>query len=388
MNSEPDLSRRIFEEFSPDDFEFAAATPCWIQPCWINVSSTFRASNARAKDAFPLPIKFDFQTDPFARKRVLEQFNSQFWQLYDKARIGGRAWIDFLWKQFDNFRQAFERTGELFQPPMRFVPRTEFQNATLDIILQHDPEAFEIYLADDTDSSKNEILVLRIHSSLWHYSPGQMYFWFDKRVPWRIRAEDVLPWFDATVKKLPKKRQPMDWMPWKNKFLQSHPEFSRALAVSHVNWEERPPLVLVFGTKDQVGYAGLFHLDRSRIQAIRRSRNEISIKATIENRYENDPEKLQWTFRIFSPTTRHAERLESRLISGEEIHFGLGDDITGMIATNDRSIHFINVDPELIKRSYSRKGMMLLSLSPPRFRHKIYSYYDGEAALPDDVHRI
>lgn len=121
---------------------------------------------------------------------------------------------------------------------------------------------------------------------------------------------------------------------------------------------------------------------------IRRSGNEVSIKATIENRYEKDPDKLWWTFRLFSPSVRHAERLEERLASGEQIHFGLGDDITGMIATDDRSVHFINVDPEVIKQSYSRKGMMLLSFSPPRFRHKTYVYYNEESMVPDDVYRL
>ncbi len=388
MDSESQSTQDIFREFRPEDFNFGSPAGSWVPPCWISVPLVFRAVSERAKAVFPMPMKFEFQADPFARKAPSEQFSSQFFPIYEQAQTACGEWSEFLWQQFAALQHAFADTEQVLRPPMRFVPRAEFEKATLDTVLRNDPETFEIYLADDTDSAKRETLVLRIHSSLWHYVPNQKYLWYEKRVPWRLRAEDVTAWFDATVKKLPSKRQPLEWSAWKQKFLRSHPEFVPQEPSPDARWEEKSPIVLVFGTRDEVGYAALFHLDRHRIQSIKRSGEEILIRATIANRYEKEPEKLWWTFRIFSPAAVNAERLEARLISGEQVHFGLGDDISGIVATDETSVHFINVDSEFIKASYSREGMMLLSFVPPRFRHKTYVYYKEEVGEIEEAHRL
>jgi len=360
----------VFGEFTPDDFVFFEPSACWVPPCWISAPLVFRAVSERARAKFMLPLKLSFQADPFARLGILQQISSQFFAIYEQAHPARTAWTSLLWQPFIELQQAFSDRTRLFQPPMKFVAREEFESTTLDVVLRSDPETFEMYLADDSDSSKRDILVLRIHSSLWHYAPNQKYLWFEKRVPWRLHREDVLPWFDATVKKLPRKRQPIEWSAWTDKFLRSHPEFARERSSSERPWSERPPIVLVFGTRDEVGYAASFRLERTRIEGIKRIGKELFLRSTIANPYE----KLWWDFRICSPNPIQAERLESRFLSGEQIHFGIGDDISGMIAANEHIVHFTNVETELIKRCYSRDGMILLSFTSRRFRHKTYHY--------------
>lgn len=379
---------QVFCEFAPEDFEFFEPSACWVPPCWISVPLGFRAVSDRARERFFLPLKLPFQADPFAREGILQQVSTQFFAIYEQAQLAEINWTSFLWQKFTKLQRAFAETANLFQPPMRFVPRSDFEHATLDTILRTDPETFEMYIADDTDSSKREVFVLRIHSSLWHYTPKQKYLWFEKRVPWRLHREDVLPWFNATVKKLPRKRQPIDWTPWTDKFLRSHPEFAPMRHASELPWNERPPIVLVFGTREEVGYAAFFRLERTRIEGIKRVGKELFLIATIASRYLEEGEKLWWDFRIISPTAVHAERLELRLLSGEQIHFGIGDDISGIVAANHHLVHFINVDPELIKGCYSREGMMLLSFDPARFRHKTYHYYKEAARNPEEGHRL
>ena len=372
---EGESNERVFLSFSPDDFTFAPSRAVWQQPCWISIYNGFRAVTERAKAELPLPLTFDFKIDAFARKPHDEQLGAQFWRLYDHVeKIGAHQWSSFLIDRRPEFYRPLGQTAELFKPPWQFVPRQAFRKATLDLVLAADPETMAIYIPEDTNSDGGEIYTLRIHSSLWHHCAGSTYLFYEKTLPWRLHPEDVLPWFHATVKKLPKKRQPRDLTRWDEKLIEAEPDLAPPLPTPDAAWADKPTLVLVFGTTDEVGYAALYHLKRNRIQRLTRHGSEITIRASIESRYEVDPEKLWWTFHLLTPTARHAERLESRLLSGSQIHFGLGDDIAGMVAIHQSGVDAIDVPTDDLQRLCGRDGVKLELISSPRYRHKSYTY--------------
>jgi hypothetical protein len=379
-----DCSSDIFAKYSPDDFEFSVPQAVWEQPCWIRVCNGFRAVKEPAKSEFWLPLTFDFRVDAFARKSQYEQLGAQWWRLYEHARkAGSRLWPDFLCRRNEDFHRALEETYGLLKPPFRYVPRSEFQSVTLDVVLAQDPETMVIYVAEDTNSSGNEIYTLRIHSSLWHYRAGQDYLWYQKTLPRRLHPEDVLLWFHATIKKLRKRCQPRDLTAWDEKLIEAEPDLAPPALKLDGQWSERSKLVLIFGTPDEVGYAALYHLERERIQSLIRRGSEISIRATIANQYQKDPEKLWWTLHLLAPSSLHAERLESRLLSGGQIHFGIGDDISGMIACHQDSVQAVNVEPKTLKRLCGKDGMVLALISAPRFKHKSYTYWPADQPLLD-----
>lgn len=378
---EPD----VFATCSPQDFSFSEPRAVWTQPCWIKVYNSFRGVTDSAKARFLLPLAFDFKVDAFGRKPPDEQLSQQFWRLYEHAeKVSDGRWSDFLLGRRDKYHAALQDTSVLFKSPFRYVPRSEFETTTLDVVLAQDPETMVIYVPEDTDSDGGAIYTLRIHSSLWHRYSDQRYRWYQKTLPWRLQPEDVLPWFHATVARLPKKRQPRDLTVWDEKLVSAEPDLALPKAEEGAIWTDRPKLVLVFGQRSDVGYAALYHLERNRIQNLTRRGSAVTLRASIHNRYQTDPEKLWWTFHLLAPSTFHAQRLEGRLLSGEQIHFGIGDDITGMIACHGNTIDAIDVDPETLKRFCSRDGMRLALISPPRLKHKSYVYFPADQPLPEE----
>ena len=381
-----DASAEVFAKYSPEDFEFSVSRAVWEQPCWIRVCHGFRAVSEPAKSEYYLPLTFDFRVDAFARVSPDEQLSQQFWRLYMHAReVGGRPWADFLCRQNDEFQRALNNTTTLISPPFQYMPRPGFETVKLDVVLARPPETMAIYVAEDTNSYGHEIYTLRIHSSLWHHTASHRYLWFQKTLPTRLHPEDVVPWFHATVKKLPKKSQPRDLDAWDEMLVRAEPDLAPPAPTTHRRWSERSKLILVFGTRDEVGYAALYHLERDRIQSLVRTGAEISIRATIDNPYEKDPAKLWWTIHLITPSERHAERLEGRLLSGRQVHFGLEDDICGMIACNQNHVAAVNVPPDTLKRRCSRPGKVLALTSPLRQKHKTYCYWPADQQLPDGL---
>ena len=381
-----DCSSDVFAKYSPEHFEFSAPHAVWEQPCWIRVCNGFRAVKEPAKSEFWLPLTFDFRVDAFARKSTYDQLSAQWWRLYEHARnTGSQQWTDFLCRRNDDFHRALEDTSGLLKPPFQYVPRAKFESVTLDVVLSQDPEIMAIYVAEDTNYDGREIYTLRIHSSLWHHCAGHTYLWYQKTLPWRLHPEDVLPWFHATIKKLRKKCQPRDLTAWDEKLIQAEPDLAPPTPKLDGQWSERSKLVLVFGTRDEVGYAALYHLERERIQSLIRRGSEISIRTTVANQYEKNPEKLWWTIHLLTPSSLHAKRLEGRLLSGGQIHFGIGDDIAGMIACHHDSVQAINVEPKTLKRFCAKDGMVLALISAPRYKHKSYIYWPADKFLPEEL---
>lgn len=376
----------LFAKYSPEDFDFAPPRAVWEQPCWIRVCNSFRAVDQAAKSEYYLPLTFDFRIDAFARISPDEQLDQQFWRLCKHAgEAGGRMWLDFLYQRNNEFRHALDDTTTLFTSPFRYVPRSEFESVKLDVILREDPERMVIYVAEDADSYGREIYALRIHSSLWYRVADQKYLWFQKILPWALHPEDVVPWFHATIKKLPKKSQPRNLDVWDEMLLRAEPDFAPLVPNGDQKWSDRSKLILVFGTRDEIGYAALYHLERDRIKSLVRNGTEISIRATIHNQYEKDPEKLWWIIHLLTPSERHAERLEGRLLSGGQVHFGLEDDICGMIACNQNHIDAVNVEPDALKRHCGKPGMVLALVSPPRQKHKTYCYWPENEPLTEGL---
>lgn len=355
-----------FFDFDPGDFEIADIGASWRQPCWICVAIVFRASSDRSKAAFPLPMRLDFLVDLFASQLAPEQLRQQvFSNCGNLLTAGHSAWSEFSSQHLRELEAALADTSRLFNAPFRLVERWEFERVDLASVLRCDPDGMVAYLADDTDSYGREILVLRIHSSLWWYDAATPYLLFQKKVPANLRSEDLIPWFEALVHKLPRKRQPLDLSRWISKILECDPQL------------EQPSdnVMLIFGPREQIGFASLFHIERQSIQMLIRRRQQLSFHALVENRYERDPSKLIWAFYLFCPSPAHAKRLQERLLSGQQSHFGIGDDISAMIAAGTTLVQAVNVPFETVEKLCGRDGMMLDRISAPRFRQQTYVFH-------------
>jgi hypothetical protein len=365
----------IFRTLKPSDFDLHEIRPSWEEPCWIEVSLILRPLTEAAKTKVILPIRYTFKADVFAKRTLRDQMSSQIWSQIDRLRPDALIWANYLYNRYDEFLAGLDDLARHFPSPCTFVPRSAFRSVKIDEALRQPIDEMEIYLADDTNSDRREITTLRIHSRLSCYRPNREHLWFEKKVHWKLYREDILPWFRALVGRLPKKKQPFDLTPWEEKFSRENPEIEKPNVPHRHDWNDKPPITLIFGKPTQLGSSVTCHLHRDLIHSFLRKDQVIEIRASYKYIHDGSIEP-GWTYRLFTPSALHAEVLEHALLGGEEIQFALGPNLTGMLVTHGDAVSCIGVDTETIHRYCDRPGMALVSLDPPRFKFKYYRYQE------------
>jgi hypothetical protein len=356
-----------FRDVEPSDFEIIYPNPHFVRPCYVNLSLTLRPNSESAKRLSLLPWSIPIQIDLFSRLSRTQQLHQRISFLAEDVPC---AWGEFLWKLYLYQLEPLVQDLLVLLPKPLVVPtRDAFSDVSLERILKENPGNTEVYVAVDKGAYGHPEEFLRIHTLVG--PPLASRLWFEKRIRQMLREVDMVPWFISLINSLPKKRRPENISAWVERLFFRHPEFRLAENVSTKQWRERHPIVLVFGDAKNIGSSALFHLDRDRIRGIRREGSELKIEATIPNPYQEDPQKLWWTFYLFTPSSFHAARLESRLIAGDVVHFGIGDDIHGMVAVHDTSINAIGVPYEDLER-FCPPEMKPHLASPKHQRHKLY----------------
>ena len=377
--SEPE-DGSLLANFHPRDFEILPIRKHWEPPCWVAIRTVFRPQSEAARAALIFPFKYEFKVDAFARKPMTAQLSSQIWEEIKRIQDESPQWAEYLWKSYTEYIESLSDLSSLFAAPFKMVPRTEFKKVTLDAVLNQDPETMDIYMADDSNAEGREISVLRIHSSLQYFHPKSDYLLFEKKIPWRLQLEDIVPWLRSMAKKLPKKKQPQDLDPWETKLLGEHPDLEQPKQPEDGSWTSMPRITLAFGTTDEIGYVALYHLDRELINIFLRKENVIEIRASRRMRHNNSVSP-GWLFYLFTPSSLHAEVLENLMLSGSTIHFGIGPHISGMICVHEDFVNCIGVSKETVKKYCARPDMQLVSYEPIRFKHKTYTYRKPELSM-------
>src|SRR5262249_49236020 len=153
----------------------------------------------------------------------------------------------------------------------RFVPRERFEKVDLATILNDGAENLSIYLAPEK-GRYCEYLSLRIHSSLpiIGQKPNCNCLWFEKRLPDSLHTEDVVPWFLATIRRLPKKHRPHDEQAWVRRLIEFEPQLAHENGRAIQAPNRKRKLIFVLGPVSKPGYRGLIHFDRRDIRIVRK----------------------------------------------------------------------------------------------------------------------
>ncbi len=351
----------------------------WIPPCWIQLGLYLKPASEAAKEEFLFPLNVCYRLDAFSKISPEKQFESKFMDFLD--HIETDTWLLALNKWYPILKEQLRHPNTMFQQPFHFVSRDKFVTVDLPTVLREDPERMEVYLAEEerTYTSYN---FLRIHSSLWHFFPETQHLWFEKRLRSDLEAEDVLLWFKETIRLLPKKFRPPSLDTWKERFLRSQPEFSPVPSGENIPWASKPKVILVFGAAHRVGYRTPFHLERSKIRGLARSREILTIVAQIQWGHRAN-QAHDWTFHLITADKASAHRVEQEIIRGEKTHFGLDMNVIGMTAQTAGTVHSINVPIEKVRELCLKNGESLENALNPRNKHKVYyvvSKSDSSAA--------
>jgi len=362
--------KQVFSR-SPDEFEISSRMT-WEPPCEIHANLYLRPKGDKCLEDFCFPLIIPFRIDAFSKTLHEEQLQSGFWSVQELIHDGPNfvPWMSEFNKWNPILKEQLQHPDKMFQHPFRFVGREKFLTTDLPTVLNENPERMDLYLADD-EGSYTDYCVLRIHSSLLHFIPEAQHLWFEKRLPSELQIEDILPWFMATIRRLPKKSQPSNIQKWQERLLRNEPKLVPPTSGKNKPWASKPKVILVFGATHKVGYRSLFHLERPKIDRIVRQQEILTVSATIQ--YGNKPEQAHdWTFYLLTSDEAAACRVEQEIIVGEKIHFGLDQDIIGMVARAGHVIHVINVSIERVSDLCLKDNEALENILDPRNKHKVY----------------
>jgi hypothetical protein len=265
----------------------------------------------------------------------------------------------------------------LFPQPFRFVKRENYSPVRLPAILATNPQGWSIYLAYEKRTYCHYNF-LRIHSSPPFWGAKPQCSWFEKRLPDNLHIEDILPWFVATIRRLPKKQQPADIDPWIKRLLSFEPHFLPDTIDPEQPWASKPKIVLVFGPVGKVGYRSLEHFERKDISRIIRQRDVITVTGVTRHHLsKGKTREIERTFYLLATDDAAAERVEREIFRGQRIHFGLDGDIFGMMERSGHVIHAINASPDTIRKLCTKPGEDISLRSPPGGKLKMYYVVDG-----------
>lgn len=355
---------------SPEEFIIGEPQVWWEPPCYFQLAVNFSAKRDSVREELGGDFDLHHQIDAFSKQRA----EQQLWAIIS-ARLRSRQgqfdfeWVTALLKLNADLKGYLQTPSRFFVSPFRFQARRNFMSVDLRTILQQDPQTIDVYVARE-ERKLGPSWFLRLHSSLSSFKPHDQFLWYEKRIPWRLHSEDILPWFLATIRRLPKKAQPVDLSPWKNQFLQYEDETLVQKSDAKMRWTERPKVILVFGAEQLVGYRGLFHLERQNIGCIQRHHEVVTVVG--QTKYYELVE--HWRFHLLTEDESAAQKIESQLLAGERIHFGLDGQIVGMIAHKHKvgRVYAINVLEDRIHKLCLRQGQSLQLVSPPGAKRKLY----------------
>ncbi len=281
------------------------------------------------------------------------------------------AWVDTFLKLHDELKTHLLNPNHCFPPPLHFVPRKSFTTVDLRTILQEDPNRIDAYIIAE-NRRLGEDCFLRLHSSLSFFQQDR-YLWLEKRLPWRLHREDIMPWFLATIDRLPKKAQPSNLRLWQERLLRYEPDLSFQKESASKTWRQKPKVILVFGPEKLVGYRGLFHLERQNIDCVQRHNEVITIIGRIKLRFADNKEIVEnWKFHLLTEDESAALQIENQLLKGDRIHYGLDCQIIGMIAHEGPHVYSINIPDAIIGKLCFGEKQFLKLVSPPNEKRKSY----------------
>lgn len=365
---------------SPEEFVIGEPQVWWEPPCYFQLAVNFSAKRDSVREELGGDFDLHHQIDAFSKQHA----EQQLWAIIS-ARLRSRQgqfdfeWITVFLKLNADLKGCLQTPGRFFVSPLRFQARRDFTPVDLRTILQQDPKTIDVYVVRE-ERKLGPCWFLRMHSSLSSFKLRDQHLWFEKRIPWRLHDEDILPWFLATMRRLPKKAQPADLSSWQKRFLQYEDETSVRKVDVKMRWTERPKVILVFGAEQLIGYGGLFHLERQNIGCIQRHHEVVTVVGL--TKYYELVE--HWRFHLLTEDESAAQKIESELLAGERIHFGLDSQIVGMIAHKHKvgRVYAINVPEDRIHKLCLRQGQSLELVSPPSAKRKSYNIIEP---LSDDA---
>jgi hypothetical protein len=263
---------------APTEFEFKPSKLFWKDPCWIEADILLSPKSPAACQKFFTSLKMPHEVDAFGRVPLKDQLWKTF---YPRLQcINGKdiqAWYSILLNCCTELTELLKHPQTVFSPPFSFAARKEFTTVDLATILKIDPDSLSVYLAIDRGSS-GDYCSLRIHSTPPFLSLPPKCYWYEKRTPDNLHQEDFLPWFVATIERLPKKHRPSDPHDWANRLLKFHPHLAIPTSGIDRPWTGKPRLVFVLGSVSKVGYRPLVHLERRDIKGILRQDDMIRVE--------------------------------------------------------------------------------------------------------------
>lgn len=372
-------TKQIFAH-SPSEFEFSPGIS-WERPCRIRIDLHLKPISDESQNKFVFPLLIGNWIDALSKTSLEKQFETVFWRFLDLAKGPYfDSWLNEFVKWHKVLKEQLRNPDTMFQHPLRFIRRQQFVMVDLATVLKQTPEHMEMYLAIE-ERTYSSYCFLRIHSSLSHFVPGAKYFWYEKRLPDFLETADIIPWFIATVDRVPKKAKPSDLQPWLDRLLHYEPDLCYSPYTPNRSQTEKPKITLVFGPVNKVGYRYLYHLRRENISLIRKC-DRLTIVGPIQYGFADGKElKLDWEFHLLTENQAAAKKIEQEMITGKKLHFGLDLDIVGMIARSSYTVHAINVPVEMIREICLVEGQSLELDSNPRDKHKLFHIVPKQNAV-------
>jgi len=367
------IKNELLFSFAPTEFEFLPGKLMWESPCWLSADIVLRPLTPASREAFLLNVLMPHRWDAFAKASWEEQLWAAFApRLRDILGQYRNDWWKKLWGSYSFLKGQIQNVDQLFPLPFRFMKREAFAIVGLPTILKEKPETLSIYLATEK-RRYSEYSFLRIHSSPPFAGAVPRCLWFEKRLPGGLHVEDVLPWFAATICRLPRKQQPVDIEEWKRRLLEFEPDLASSANTRKESWTDRSKVVFVFGPTCKVGYRSLFHFERRDIAEVLRKGKFLTIKGATRHLYADNSEvQLERIVFIVAADADACKRVERQIFDGEKVHFGLDCDIVGMIVRSGEFVHAMNVSVEIVRSLALGKGEDIRLESNPRRKHRLY----------------
>jgi hypothetical protein len=353
----------------PSAFDFPPPEMKWQPPSYLLFAVPLRSpydaeGNVWHEDALA------FLVDMFAKQEIGEQLWERFRELSPRSTQSPfrYEWGTKLYEQYEKLRMEIPKVPMLFQPPLKYVRRSDFSEVGLATILGMQPELFDVYVANGVGSHRFRYS-LRIHSSL--KVPQTGFLWFDKGIPDGIGPSETCSWFEALIGKLPKRCRPHNIENWLSKLAEYDSHLVKKKPKQAENWMDRSEIVIVCGPESNPSAAHRYHVYREEIRGFRREGRVLELSSVKEVSFPSERKVSRSRFIILCRNAAAAEATEQSMHAGTKVYFGLGETITGIMHLSDNGVDAVGVDESLIKEYCCPNGETL-ETTPSRRRRKFY----------------